>query len=120
MKLHKNSSFIQITIGSLVIAALTAFQATAADYSKENKDTTDLKHKDTTFVKQAAEGGMVEVQVGQLAAQKGQNEQIKQLGQRIQTDHTKSNQDLQQLAQKVGVTVPAELDRRHKKIIDDL
>src|SRR5205814_594233 len=79
MKLEKKSSSIRVAIGSLVLAALATLQASAADYNKENKDTTDLKHKDTTFIKQAAEGGMLEVQLGQIGAQKAQNDQVKQL-----------------------------------------
>src|SRR4030095_12817613 len=118
MKSKKNSSFIRVAIGSLVLAALAAFQATADD--DKEKATTDLKHKDTSFIKQAAEGGLAEVQLGQLAAQKAPNDQVKQLGQRIQSDHTKANQEVKQIAQKVGVTVPTELDRKYKKVLDDL
>ncbi len=114
MKSKKDTSFIRVAVGSLVLAALAAFQATAADDNK------DLKHKDSTFIKEALEGGMAEVQLGQVGAQKAQHEQVKQLAQTIEADHTKANQELQSLALKVGVTVPAELDRKHRKPIDDL
>jgi putative membrane protein len=116
MKFRNTPTFIRVATGSLAFAALTMFQAAAADTDK-NKD---LKHKDTTFIKHAVDGGMAEVELAQAGAQKAQNEQVKQLAQRIQADHTKANQELKQLAQRVGVTVPTEVDRKHRKMIDDL
>jgi putative membrane protein len=88
---------------------LSLSESTAADSTKDNKDATDLKHKDSVFIKNAAEGGLAEVELGQLAAQNAQNDLVKQLGQRIQADHSKANQEVQQIAQKVGVTVATEL-----------
>jgi len=62
--------------------------------------------KDISFIKGAAQGDQAEVQLGKLAAEKGQNPQIKELGQRLAQDHSKANQDLMPIAQKCGVTLP--------------
>ena len=53
---------------------------------------------DSKFVKEASEGGLAEVQLGQLAQQKGQNQAVKDFGQRMVSDHTKANQELKAVA----------------------
>ncbi len=44
---------------------------------------------DKMFVKKALQGGMAEVQLGQLTLQKSNNDQVKQFAQRMIDDHTK-------------------------------
>ena len=53
---------------------------------------------DTGFVKQAAEGGMMEVAKGKLAAQKGAHDAVKQFGQKMVDDHTKAGDELKSIA----------------------
>jgi putative membrane protein len=53
---------------------------------------------DSKFVKEASEGGLAEVQLGQLAQQKGQNQAVKDFGQRMVSDHTKANEELKAVA----------------------
>jgi len=62
--------------------------------------------QDHTFMMKAAEGGLAEVQLGQLAQQNGQSQQVKDFGQRMVTDHSKANDELKQVAEKQGVTLP--------------
>jgi putative membrane protein len=62
--------------------------------------------QDHTFMMKAAEGGMAEVQMGQLAQQNGQSQEVKDFGQRMVTDHTKANDQLKQVAQQENVTLP--------------
>jgi putative membrane protein len=69
---------------------------------------------DTTFVKEAAMGGMAEVEMGQLAATKAQSADVKQFGQRMVDDHGKANNELKSLASQKNVTLPPELDAKHK------
>ncbi len=78
-------------------------------------DTTQLDHKDAAFIKDAAQDGEAEVQLGKLAAEKGQNNSIKQLGQHLQQDHTQANQQLMQLAQSKGLTLPTEPARKEER-----
>ena len=55
----------------------------------------------------AAKGGMMEVEWGKLAAQNGQNADVKKFGNRMVTDHSKANNELMALAKEEGVTLPA-------------
>jgi len=96
------------------VACLGALNLLAADRS------TTLDHKEVAFIKDAAQGGEAEVEMGQLAQQKGQNSQIKELGTRLQQDHTKANQELTQLAQKENVTLPAEPTHKENRMTSKL
>jgi putative membrane protein len=48
------------------------------------------------------------VQVGQLAEQKAASPQVKQFGQTLVQDHTQSNEQLQQIANQQGMTLPSQ------------
>ena len=69
---------------------------------------------DRKFVKDAAQGGMAEVELGQLAAEKASSDDVKKFGQRMVDDHSKANEDLKQLATKKGVHVPQQLSAKDK------
>jgi putative membrane protein len=58
------------------------------------------------FVKKALEGGMAEVQLGQLALQKSSNDEVKQFAQRMVDDHTKMGDQMKPIAEQIGVKVP--------------
>jgi putative membrane protein len=68
---------------------------------------TKLSHADREFVEKAARGGMAEVELGKLAQTHASNDQVKQFAAKMVTDHSKANEELRQLAQEKGVTMPA-------------
>jgi putative membrane protein len=61
---------------------------------------------DASFYKKAAEGGLAEVQAGQLAQSKGNSQQVKDFGAMMVKDHTAANDKLQQLASSKSITLP--------------
>ncbi len=79
-----------------------------------------LSAKETKFLKEAAEDGMAEVRLGELAKQRGSRPQVKELGTQMVADHTKAIEELKALAAKKGFTLPSELDSKHKTHIDEL
>ena len=72
------------------------------------------------FMTRAAQSGMAEVEISQMAATKAQNAEVKQYAQRMVNDHTKANNELKQLAQKEGITLPTEIDAEHRQIRERL
>jgi putative membrane protein len=67
--------------------------------------------QDQLFLRKAAEGGMAEVQFGQLAAQKGNSAEVKQFGQKMVEDHTKLNEQMKPIAVSLGVMPPKHLNK---------
>jgi putative membrane protein len=71
-----------------------------------SQNTTSASSSDKKFVQSALEGGNAEVKLGQLAAQKGNSEDVKQFGQKMVDDHTKLGDQMKQIAQQEGIQVP--------------
>jgi putative membrane protein len=61
---------------------------------------------DASFYKNAAEGGLAEVEAGQLAQDKGNSQQVKDFGAMMVKDHSAANDKLQQVASSKGITLP--------------
>jgi len=72
------------------------------------------------FAKEAAIGGLAEVQLGNLAKQNAASSDVKQFGDRMVTDHGKANDELKQWASSHNVALPTELDAKHKAVVDRL
>ncbi len=53
-----------------------------------------LVNPDAVFAVKAAQGNMAEIKMGELAAQKASNADVKAFGQQMVTDHTKANDEL--------------------------
>ncbi len=73
-----------------------------------------------TFVEHAASGGMFEVESAKLALQKDLREPVRELAQRIQTDHQKANQELKQIAQEMNLKVPEQMNAEHQRMLSKL
>jgi putative membrane protein len=61
---------------------------------------------DKAFVKKALEGNMAEVEMGKLALQKSNDDQVKQFAQRMVDDHGKMLDELKPVAEQMGVKAP--------------
>ncbi len=87
-----------------------------------NPDDSKMSSKvdDKSFVKDAAVGGLTEVQLGKLAQEKGSAEAIKQFGQRMVDDHTKANERLKSVAAEAKLSVPDSIDSKNQARIDKL
>ncbi len=75
---------------------------------------------DAAFMKKAAQGGMAEVQLGNVGVQRAESPDVKQFAQRMVDDHSKANDELSQLAAKKGVDLPKDVDAKHKAAMDRL
>jgi putative membrane protein len=75
---------------------------------------------DRLFVRQAAMGGLAEVELGKLAAQKGQSDAVKDFARLMIEDHVKANERLSALAEQAGLTPPKEIDQEHRAVRDRL
>jgi putative membrane protein len=62
---------------------------------------------DVQFYRDAAEGGMAEVAMGNMAQQKAHSQSVKEFGAQMVKDHSAANEKLQALAQSKNITLPA-------------
>jgi putative membrane protein len=76
--------------------------------------------REKMFLSQAAEGGMAEVQLGQLAAQKANSEDVKSFGQKMVADHTALNNEMAPIAESMGVRAPKKLNKHDQAEYDKL
>lgn len=79
-----------------------------------------LPAKDMQFAKEAAQAGLLEVKLGELARQKASSENVKTLGQHMITDHTKANEELKALASSRSISLPEGLSAEGQKNYDRL
>jgi len=135
MNMSRNYSLKYLNHG--VIAAVAVWGATSAFAAEQSTDSattsstltgqstsgsqsSSFNRKEQSFLKEAAEGGQAEVEMGQMAAEKAQNAEVKRLGQRLVQDHTKANQELMQIAQKSGVMLPTESTHKENHMTQQL
>lgn len=91
----------------LIFAVLLNTTGVIAQEDQREKPSVDpqqtaANEKDHEFVRKAAEGGMAEVMLGELAQTKGNTREVKEFGKDMVTDHRQANEELQTLAQENG------------------
>lgn len=72
---------------------------------------------DKSFVEEALKGGDLEVQLGQLALQKSQSEDVKQFGRKMVQDHTQLGDQMKNVAQKMGIGEPKGPSKKDRQLI---
>lgn len=80
----------------------------------------DDKEYDSEFMTKAASGGMLEVELGKVVAQRATTPAAKQFAQQMVTDHTKANNELKALAATKKFKLPASLGDDQKKVYDEV
>lgn len=131
----------KFSMASLILGAIFLFSCNGnSDSNSMNSDSTNttmsadtpkLMSSDTSqvtmvgddakdFSKEAAQGGMMEVQLGQLAITNGQSDAVKGFGKMMVDDHSQANNQLKELAAKKNVNLPTSVTEDQQKEIDKL
>lgn len=98
----------------------TSTSGTTQTSQSESKARSGVAQSDKSFVMKAAQGGMAEVELGNLAREKAQSDQVKQFAQRMVDDHGKANEELKSIAQQKGIALPTSLPAMEQKHKDKL
>jgi putative membrane protein len=88
--------------------------------ANDAKATNGPSQADHDFVMEAAKGGMAEVELGKLAAEKAASSEVKQFGQKMANDHGKGNDELKSLAKSKNILLPTTLDPKERATKDRL
>ena len=108
-----------VVVGLAVAPVLAAQETTRPHKAPETADSKSSTG-DSAWVMKVAKGGMAEVELGKLAAEKAASDEVKKFGQRMVDDHSKANDDLKTLAQNKKITLPADMDPKEKALRDRL
>ncbi|MET7805322.1 DUF4142 domain-containing protein [Micromonospora chersina] len=76
--------------------------------------------QDTQYLQALHQVNLFEITAGNLAQQKGKNQQVKDLGKMFVTDHTQLDQTVQSTAQQLNVQLPADPTADQQKVLDRL
>jgi putative membrane protein len=88
----------------LQVAVASTFMVAACGLAMA--DDTAPSPADRAFLAKAAQGGLMEVAAGKLAAQRGLDPAVKEFGQKMVTDHTAANDRLKSLAGSKQLLLP--------------
>jgi len=112
-----------MSLAAVVVAGCVSAQSWTAAQAEQNSSRNGrhgapakgkVSAADRKFMMKAAQGGMAEVTLGQLATQRASDSAVKGFGQHMVRDHSKANAQLQQLAARKGVTLPRDIGAEHK------
>lgn len=72
------------------------------------------------FVREAASGGLMEVELGRYAQQNAQNQRVKNFGEMMVRDHQAANDELRTIASGKNLTVPTAMENNHMNTVEEL
>ena len=119
-QLPKSLLIAFFSVALVVPAAVAQQSAKSSDSSMSSKSSAGMSAADSKFIKQAAAGGLAEVELGQLAEQKAASEDVKNFGRRMVNDHSKANDQLKQVAAEEHVDLPTEPSAKDRATKDRL
>lgn len=126
----------KISLVAMISLAALSFQA-CNNAAKDSKDTADsvntvkdsttdgstgiaVNEMDAKFATDVANGGMAEVALGKIAAEKATNPQVKEFANMMVMDHGKANEELMTIAKAKNITLPVAPDADHQKMAADI
>ena len=111
--LNMSPVYPQSAGGAATTSTLSA-GASGASSTATTSMTTQLIKSDEKLLMQLAQANIIEINSAKLAEEKSKSEQVKALAKKMTEDHTKALDELKQLAQAKGITLPTEPDRQQK------
>lgn len=93
-----------------------------ADSTNEAKADAGMGESENTseFAVKAANGGMLEVELGRMAQEKGMSQDVKDFGAMMVKDHSKANDELKSIATLKNITLPTTLGEDEQKHVNDM
>lgn len=120
-------TLLQVTfVGTILLIASCNFSQKPMDTKEvaeeRNEEVFDSnkQERDAQFIVNAAEINMEQIQLGQLAQQRGSTAHVKELGKRMEDAYTKSQRDLAALANSKRITIPTSPTDNVRDAYEDL
>jgi putative membrane protein len=93
---------------------------TSSNSNSTKTSTISTDEESSSFLVKAADGGMSEVQLGQLAQEKGTSARVKSFGAMMVHDHSAANDQVKALASQRNVTLPSVPGDKNQSTFNDL
>jgi len=91
------------------------------DSAKEiNKEVKAVQPDASNFAVNAANGSMMEVELGKIAQEKASSTRVKAFGEMMVKDHSEANQNLKSIATSLNIALPDSVSDDAKKEIDKI
>ncbi len=87
-----------------------------ASSAQSGASASKVSSNEEKMIRQLAEANMAEINTGKLAQDKAQSSEVKSFAKKMVDDHTKALDDLKQLAQSKGVTLPTEPNKQQMEV----
>jgi len=100
--------------------AATTDTKEAADDANDEKFETNKAESDADFIVNAVGNSYAEIETAQLAGQRSDNSEIKEVARLLENEHNELLKDLQSFAGKKQITIPSQKDDAARKNIEDL
>src|SRR5438132_527185 len=126
--MKKASLMLLLAISTLSFQACSSKKTEGSD-SVENADSTNEAKVDAgtgqsddtnEFAVKAANGGMLEVELGRMAGEKAASKDVKDFGAMMVKDHSKANEELKTIAATQNITLPSALGEDEQKHVNDM
>ena len=78
------------------------------------------QNRDQNFIKEAASGGLMEVEMGKYAQQHAKNARVKNFGAMMVRDHTKANEELKSIAARKNISMPTTMEDKNSNMMSDI
>jgi len=111
---------MKIPLVMLVVMALATAAGAQQSSTKANQSSSHAVSGDSAFAMKAAQANMAEVELGKVALQKTNSDEVKKFAQMMVDDHSKALDELKSAATTKSITLPAAIDAEHKKLSDRL
>lgn len=117
-----------LAIGSalLLLSACNTANNENKDANERAKDANERKMQNTQidydaeYAVDAAEGGLMEVELGRLAATNASHPKVKEFGAMMVQDHSAANEELKAIAAQKNITLPAALGENKREKVAEL
>jgi putative membrane protein len=118
------TAMLGFATAGLMFASASAHSQTASDSTRADSKSDQMSNKsaaggkvstaDSNMMRAMAQTHLAEIATGKLAQTKSQNDEVKAFGQKMIDDHTTAQNELLQLAQSKGVTLPIAPDAKQQ------
>jgi len=120
----KKADFLLLVITVILLGSGCSGGPKSGSYNEKDQATTDtsssVDDEALKFLVTAASGGLMEVQLGEMADKNSKSQGVRNFGIMMIKDHGKANEELKAIASAKEVNLPSTVNETHEKHINEM